>query len=51
MHPQDRFKRNTRNKLKRKLVKKPPTHPRERVKQKKETEITKKNLELENRDI
>ena len=52
MHCQDRFKRNTTNRLKRKLAKKPPTYSRERVKQKKkETEIAKKNLELENLDI
>ena len=36
MHPRDRFKRNTRNRLKRKLAKKLPTNPRERVKPKKE---------------
>ena len=57
MHPRDRLKRNSKNKLintkskelKGKLAKKPLTHPRERVKQKKET--AKKNLELENLDI
>ena len=48
MHPRARFKRNTRDRLKRKLAKKPPTHPRERVKWKNEAEIAKKNLELEN---
>ena len=50
MHPRDRFKRNTRNRLKRKLAKKLPTNPRERVKPKKETKIAKNNLELENLD-
>ena len=57
MHPRDRLKRNSKNKfintkskeLKGKLAKKPLTHPRERVKRKKET--AKKNLELENLDI
>ena len=51
MNPQERFRKNTRNRLKRKLVKKPPTHPRERGKRIKETEIAKKNHELENLDI
>ena len=38
--------------LKRKLAKRPPIHPRERLKQKKnETEIARKNLQLENLDI
>ena len=35
MHHQDRFKRNTTNRLKKKLAKNPPTYSRERVKQKK----------------
>ena len=59
MHSRDRLKRNSKNKLintkskelKGKLAKKPLTHPRERVKRKKETETAKKNLELENLDI
>ena len=38
--------------LKRKLAKRPPIHTRERLKQKKkETEIARKNLQLENLDI
>ena len=38
--------------LKRKLAKRPPIHPRERLKQKKkETEIARKNLQLEDLDI
>ena len=51
VNPQERFRRNTRNRLKRKLAKKPATHPRERGKRIKETEIAKKNHELENLDI